>query len=208
VLVADTGSDYEILSVVKHDQYTADCTIALRHFATAQLDATETRSVSIPIGSGKPNHTAAQYCELPYHRRLICDAMMDVSVGADICLIGERGIGKTRLAYRIASALGYASSTVTMHLYKDMSARDLLQRRTTSSTGDTVWENTPLIHAATSGGIVVLDGIDRLAPSTLSILQRLCHDRELTLFDGTCLVRWDRYDYMLSRCSHAYLQYV
>ena len=132
-----------------------------------------------------------------------------------------------------------------MHLYRDMSARDLLQRRTTTRDGDTVfallsfallslalefllllpslgsapipplptsllslpprffpprffaprsfcaslllprvntipeqvWKDTPLTVAAKNGGLVVLDGIDRLAPSVLSVLQQICQVR-------------------------------
>ena len=71
----------------------------------------------------------------------------------------------------LAARLGYAVEVV--HLFNDMSARDLIQRRTTTLTGDTVWENTPLVTAALQGRIAVLDGVERLAPGTLNAVQRL-----------------------------------
>ena len=44
------------------------------------------------------------------------------------------------------------------------------------------------------GKIAVLDGIHRIHRGTLAVLHRLVHDRELQLFDGTRLLRSDRYD--------------
>lgn len=99
-----------------------------------------------------------------------------------------------------------------------MTSRDLIQQRTTLSNGDTVWKNSPLVDAALHGKLAVLDGINRIDPSTLAILHRciifghseiltsnrtsyallsvfrLVHDRELQLHDGKRLVRADRYD--------------
>lgn len=40
----------------------------------------------------------------------------------------------------------------------------------------------------------MLDGIHRLAPGTLSIVQRLIQERELNLPDGSYLMRSERYD--------------
>ena len=54
--------------------------------------------------------------------------------GRDLCVIGLRGEGKTATAHRFAQALGYAP-VETLHLYRDMTARDLLLRRTTTATG-------------------------------------------------------------------------
>ncbi|KAF3429906.1 hypothetical protein E2986_02885 [Frieseomelitta varia] len=76
----------------------------------------------------------------------------------------------------------------------DMTSRDLIQQRTTLSNGDTVWKNSPLVDAALHGKLAILDGINRIDPSTLAILHRLVHDRELQLHDGKRLVRADRYD--------------
>lgn len=53
-----------------------------------------------------------------------------------------------------------------------MTARDLLQQRVTLQNGDTTWRDTPLVSAALNGHIAVLDGLHRLNPSTLMIIQR------------------------------------
>lgn len=41
---------------------------------------------------------------------------------------------------------------------------------------------------------MVLDGIHRLAPGVLAVLQTLIFEREITLFDGTKLLRPERWD--------------
>ena len=60
-----------------------------------------------------------------------------------------------------------------------------LSNRTTTERGETIWQTTPLSAGLRNGGLVILDGIDRLALGTISVLIRLIEDRELTLFDGT-----------------------
>lgn len=85
-----------------------------------------------------------------------------------------------------------------MVLYQDMTARDFVQQRTTKINGDTIWRDSPLVRAARNGHIAVLDGVHRIHNSTIAILHRLVHDREVQLYDGTRLVRHDKYDDMLA----------
>ena len=50
------------------------------------------------------------------------------------------------------------------------------------------------MEAAVKGRVAVLDGIHKIHRGTLAVLHRLVHDRDLQLFDGTRLLRSDRYD--------------
>lgn len=59
-----------------------------------------------------------------------------------------------------------------MVLYQDMTARDLIQQRTTKLNGDTIWRDSSLVRAARNGHIAVLDGINRIHNSTIAILHR------------------------------------
>ena len=43
-----------------------------------------------------------------------------------------------------------------------MTARDLLQQRTTTPTGDTVWRLSSLVEAALNGKMAILDGLHRV----------------------------------------------
>ena len=47
----------------------------------------------------------------------------------------------------------------TLFVYQDMTARDLLQRRSTDEFGATTWSPTPLALAVRTGQLAVLDGL-------------------------------------------------
>ncbi|XP_072747214.1 von Willebrand factor A domain-containing protein 8 [Anoplolepis gracilipes] len=131
------------------------------------------------------------YIETNYQNNLLA-SMLESHLVSDFCLIGPKGCGKSTTVRRLADLLGYQVEPIV--LYQDMTSRDLIQQRTTSLSGDTVWRDSPLVEAALNGKLAVLDGINRIHSSTLAILHRLVHDRELQLHDGKRLVRADRYD--------------
>ena len=60
--------------------------------------------------------------------------------------------GAPRDAAACAHALGYGGDGVRLvNCFADMSRRDLVQRRTTSASGDTGWRAAPLVEAARGG---------------------------------------------------------
>ncbi|KAL0838604.1 hypothetical protein ABMA28_016694 [Loxostege sticticalis] len=130
-----------------------------------------------------------------YQTELLNELLMSHSVG-DFCIVGPKGCGKSLLVAQLASLLGYTIEPIV--LYQDMTARDLVQQRTTLDNGDTVWRNSALVDAALKGHMAVLDGLHRIHASTLAVLHRLVHDRELQLHDGTRLLRHDRYEELLA----------
>ncbi|XP_068732159.1 von Willebrand factor A domain-containing protein 8-like [Montipora capricornis] len=125
------------------------------------------------------------------HSKLLAD-MLESHAVHDFCLIGPKGCGKSVLVEQFADFLGYNIEPVV--LYQDMTARDLLQQRITLSNGDTSWRYSPLVLAALKGSIAELDGIHRVNPGTLAVLQRLISERELSLYDGTRLLHHERYE--------------
>ncbi|XP_041484897.1 von Willebrand factor A domain-containing protein 8-like isoform X2 [Lytechinus variegatus] len=149
--------------------------------------------IQVPTGvnAEKQHDVLHKYISTSTHDGLLADMVMSHSVG-DFCLVGPKGCGKSVLAREFAEKLGYNSEIVM--LYQDMTSRDLLQQRITELNGDTAWRLSPLVKAALEGSIALLDGLHRVNPSTLAVLHRLVHDREVTLFDGTRLLRHDRYD--------------
>ena len=111
-----------------------------------------------------------------------------------VLIVGERGWGKTHLARELVRVAGLHRSSVLMQMYEDLSARDLLQRRSTDARGDTIWQDSEVVRAAKEGRAVILDGVDQLKPGCLAALQRLLQDRDTELPDGTRLVapaRWE-----------------
>uniref|UniRef100_A0A8C8VIT8 von Willebrand factor A domain-containing protein 8 n=2 Tax=Pelusios castaneus TaxID=367368 RepID=A0A8C8VIT8_9SAUR len=150
---------------------------------TVQIVPTGARPLNLYSGSDTFIKTSS-------HKQLLSE-MMQSHMVKDMCLIGGKGCGKTVIAKEFADMLGYNIEPVM--LYQDMTARDLVQQRYTLPNGDTAWRPSPLVTAALDGKLVILDGIHRVNSGTLAVLQRLIHDRELTLFDGTRLLREDRY---------------
>jgi len=132
------------------------------------------------VASGNP-----AFVRTPYHDSVLVE-MLQAHLQGDFCLYGEKGTGKTALIQQFASVLDYQVETI--QLYRDMTSRDILERRTTTSTGDTTWERSPLVNAALKGRLAVLDGIEHLAPGTLAALHSLVSDRQISLPDGTRLL--------------------
>uniref|UniRef100_A0A8D9DUC4 von Willebrand factor A domain-containing protein 8 n=1 Tax=Cacopsylla melanoneura TaxID=428564 RepID=A0A8D9DUC4_9HEMI len=135
--------------------------------------------------------SSSQYIPTSYQNSLL-SALLTIHPTSDVCLVGPRGCGKTTLVKEYARRLNVTVEPIA--LYQDMTARDLLQQRSTKQDGDTVWQNSTLVSAALEGSLAVCDGLHRVHASTLCVLQRLVHDRELQLYDGTRLLRHDRYD--------------
>ncbi|CAG9772643.1 unnamed protein product [Ceutorhynchus assimilis] len=135
-----------------------------------------------------------EYIETNYQNQVL-QSMLQTAQIADFCLIGPSGSGKTMLLKQIGALLNREIENIV--LYQDMTSRDLIQQRTTLENGDTVWSFSPLVKAALEGKMAILDGINRIHPSTLSVLHRLVHDRELQLYDGKRLVSQDRYNFLI-----------
>ena len=115
------------------------------------------------------------------------------SAGNDFLLVSPKGEGKTTLVREFASLLGYETHLYAMNT--EMTSQHLLQRRSTDPTsGETRWEDSPLVRAARQGDICVLDGIEKLRPDVLSSLQSLIVDRDIQLPDGQRVLRHDRKD--------------
>ncbi|XP_011166750.2 von Willebrand factor A domain-containing protein 8 isoform X1 [Solenopsis invicta] len=150
-------------------------------------------SFHVPCGMSQLSSSANNdhYIETNYQNNLLA-SMLESHLASDFCLIGPKGCGKSTTVRRLADLLGYQVEPIV--LYQDMTSRDLIQQRTTSLNGDTVWRDSPLVDAALHGKLAVLDGINRIHSSTLAILHRLVHNRELQLHDGKRLIRADRYD--------------
>uniref|UniRef100_A0A673AZC6 von Willebrand factor A domain-containing protein 8 n=1 Tax=Sphaeramia orbicularis TaxID=375764 RepID=A0A673AZC6_9TELE len=146
----------------------------------------------VPSGTNEPRppNSSSNFINTPSHSQLIAE-MMQSHMVKDMCLIGAKGCGKSVIAREFAEILGYSIEPVM--LYQDMTARDLLQQRYTLPNGDTSWRPSPLVTAAIEGKLLLLDGIHRVNLGTLAVLSRLLHDRELDLYDGSRLLRWDRY---------------
>ena len=180
---SDLAAGYTLLDVQRSD---GRAQISLQNVSGAK------RTLSVPCGPVGKNWRQAFEELLPEQRETVTGMLMDHATDTDMCVLGGPGSGKTTIVRAFAAILGYVISTV--HLFQDMTSRDILQRRGTDIAGNTRWDNTTVIRAAVLGELAVLDGTHRIPPDVLAIIQRLCLDRDIELFDGTRLLRWDRYD--------------
>ena len=74
---------------------------------------------------------------------VVASMALDHCVGRDLCLLGHKGEGKSAMVRVLGDRLGYRLELFS--LYKDMTARDLFQRRATTEKGDTYWALSPLV---------------------------------------------------------------
>ena len=104
--------------------------------------------IVVPVGNHYKSKDEAlpqsSYVETSYHESLLAELLLSHAVH-DFCIIGPRGCGKSVIIQKISEILGYDLEPIM--LYQDMTARDLLQQRTTLPNGDTVWRFSPLVEA-------------------------------------------------------------
>lgn len=158
-----------------------------------------------PAGGFAPpdNDPVPGFVETPTTRAVLTAMCQEHALGRDVCVVGGKGVGKSRLARVFARRMGYGDTegVEVFPLFREMTPRDLLQRRATADAADkggsgsggsgstTIWADSPLVAAARRGAVCVLDGVHRLHPDTLASLARLVQDRAVELYDGTRLVR-------------------
>eukprot|EP01043_Picozoa_sp_COSAG02_P007426 COSAG02_NODE_221_length_28385_cov_5.795164_7_plen_1631_part_00 len=158
-------------------------------------------TVRAPCGSSAATLPSPGGTVQTKHFHLLSLMLQSHTAGRDMCLVGKAGAGKSFMSRLFARALGYAP-VQTLFIYQDMTARDLLQRRSTDEFGATTWIPTPLTVAMQEGRLAVLDGVHRLPVGTISALLRLLDEREITLFDGTSFVCPARYAEMQERLGY------
>lgn len=142
----------------------------------------------------------SSFVPIPYQMNVLQSMVQSYVLGKDICVVGAKGSGKSQLVKQFGRVLDIQSIEY-FPLHKEMTSRDLLQRRVTDDKGDTKWKDSPLIEAIKHGRLCVLDGIDRMSPDILLSLQPLIHDRMLFLFDGSRYIGHNQYTTLLQHVS-------
>jgi von Willebrand factor A domain-containing protein 8 len=123
---------------------------------------------------------------------LLSRMMQTHAINQDMLLVGPSSSSKTTCINKFADLLAYEITTI--YLYRDLTARDLLQRRKTRNDGSTYWEDSAMVDAARNGKLVVLEGIHWISAEVLSAISRLLQDREISLPDGSQLISAKHYD--------------
>ena len=137
-----------------------------------------TNLIRVPAASGgQESRVHPNYIATDQAQATLSQMLQEHVAERDLLLMSPKGHGKSLLAKQFSSLLGYQIHLFA--LYKEMTSADLLIRRATDA------EYSPLLKAATSGQLCVLDGVEKLSPDTLAALQSLLTDRHVWLPDGT-----------------------
>ena len=148
-------------------------------------DNSERVIVSVACGEHELNTASTALVETDGVKSVLSSMMQEHYVGRDILLLSPRGEGKSMIATEFSRILGY--EPLLFSLYREMTSRDLLQKRMTNENGETTWDDSPLIKAARMGQICILDGVEKLNHDTLATLKSLMIDREIWLPNGSKL---------------------
>ncbi|MDP2437681.1 MAG: AAA family ATPase [archaeon] len=170
---------------------------------TAEWSASDCSSptpVELPCGGRHVGQLPQGFVATAAAGQLLNDMLQDHACGRDLCLLRPRGTAKTATVLAFASLLGYEVETFAM--YKDLTHRELFQRRVTRADGSTAWENSPLVEAALRGRLCVLDNVHHLTPGALSVLQSLVQQRQASLFDGTRLMPLEEFALLDPAAQH------
>lgn len=96
-----------------------------------------------------------------------------------MCLIGPPSSLKRRLAIRFCELRGLVYQYVSLN--RDTSASDLRQRRELSG-GTATLEMGPVLTAAVNGDVLILDGLGKVEPNLLPLINELLESRQMVIF--------------------------
>nr|CAG8451889.1 3329_t:CDS:10 [Entrophospora candida] len=199
-VIVQCSSGYQVINIKKSETIenpsSSDLSIYQIELTFKPKDSNNKNITTKVFGGAGVPSPAEFFVETDYHKTIFNSMLIAHSV-SDFCVIGVKGCGKSALIRHFAKNLGYTVEYIP--LYKDMSARDLLQHRSTTFAGDTVWEDSLLIKAALSGNLAIMDGIDTLSYGTLVTLQRLIKEREISLPNGNKLIHPIRYKNLMQK---------
>lgn len=153
----------------------------------SDMDNSTTVTVTVQCGGREAKSVSNDLVKTDGVKSVLSSMIQEHYIGRDILLLSPRGEGKSTIAAEFASVLGYEEMIFPLH--KDMTSRDLLMRRMTNQAGETTWGDSPLVQAARSGQICILDGVEKLNSDTLATLKSLMIDREIWLPDGSRLAK-------------------
>lgn len=108
----------------------------------------------------------------------------------DICLsislLSQPGPYGRRLALTFAALLQMPFEYVALH--RDIGEAELLQTRNLEKGGNLSYSDGPVVRAMKTGGLLILEGVERAERNVLPLLNNILENREQDLPDGTSLV--------------------
>ena len=175
-------------------------TLRRHDFTFPPSKANEYAKRELPSLNVNTSQWGFDWVETKERKRLLSAMLQDYSVGGGqggaphLCVVGRRGSGKSMLVNAYAKSIGREVELFPLH--KDLLHRELFQRRSTDIHGNTTWEHSPLVVAALTGRVCVLDGIECLPSGMVSSIRPLLEERMVYLFDGTRLIPHESFEFL------------
>ena len=107
-----------------------------------------------------------------------------------ILLVGNQGVGKNKLIDRFLQLINAEREYIQLHRDSTLQSLTLLP---TLESGRVKYQESPLVIAARTGRVLVVDEADKAPLEVVAILKSLAEDGELTLPDGRRLLRKDHW---------------
>eukprot|EP01124_Arcella_intermedia_P029907 TRINITY_DN642_c0_g1_i1.p1 TRINITY_DN642_c0_g1~~TRINITY_DN642_c0_g1_i1.p1 ORF type:complete len:1385 (-),score=366.10 TRINITY_DN642_c0_g1_i1:72-3695(-) len=125
-----------------------------------------------------------QFFQNPRHDEILEDMAMHFDLGEHLLLIGNQGTGKNKLVDRFLEIRNLPRRYIQLH--RDTTVASLTSQASVVN-GCIVWEDSPLVHAARDGHILVIDEADKAEMEVITVLKNLI-DGEMVLMDNRRLL--------------------
>ena len=169
--------------------------LSQKHKTVLQALMEKIRALPVPAGAtakvdgGHKDKKGRNHVLTSHQQRVLDEVTQDLSLGRNVCMLGGKGSGKSYILQKLAANV--EQDMLVFPVYQEMSGRDLLQRRGTTTDAATqgggelsastnvgvnassLWLDSPLIKAARAGRLCVLDGVDRIDPQALLAIRTL-----------------------------------
>jgi len=113
---------------------------------------------------------SVHFVSIPRHVLALRDLLLEWSLDHHLLLIGNQGVGKNKLADRLLELLDAEREYVQLHRDTTVQALTLAP---TLRDGVVVWADSPLVAAARSGRVLVVDEADKAPLEVVCVLKAL-----------------------------------
>lgn len=110
------------------------------------------------------------FYDVPEHIALLERLLQDFSLGQNLLLVGNQGVGKNKIVDRLLQLLNRPREYIQLH--RDTTVQTLTLQPMVRD-GKVVYEDSPLVQAVKLGHVLVIDEADK-APTHVTCILKVC----------------------------------
>lgn len=110
------------------------------------------------------------FYDVPQHVALLENLLQDFSLGQNLLLVGNQGVGKNKIIDRLLQLLNRPREYIQLH--RDTTVQTLTLQPMVRD-GKVVYEDSPLVQAVKLGHVLVVDEADK-APTHVTCILKVC----------------------------------